>query len=84
MDHSLLRAQMQSVLDGENAGGKTMNCSVLFVGADLVAEISRRSTCGGDSTTVKFRPCLSLEEALLHVKKYKEKGTFKHGDGKDD
>lgn len=83
MDYSLLQAQLQAVFNGENAGGKTMNCHILFVGPDRVAEITRCSTCGGDATIVKFRPYLSLEEALLHVKKYSGKGSFKHGDGPD-
>ena len=83
MDHNLLQAQLEAIFNGENAGGDTANCDILFVGPNRVAEITRRSTCGGDATTVRFRPHLPLEEALVYVKRYKEKGTFKHGNEPD-
>lgn len=74
----LVTALLENLFGAEQAGGHTMSVTVVMTSSALCSRISRCSTCGGDETSISFKPPLPLEEALLHAAKYKEKGGFTH------
>jgi hypothetical protein len=78
MSMELIRALLNNLFGGTNAGGKTMAVVVHLESATHCSFVKRYSTCGGDETSVKFTPPLPLEEALLHAAKYTAKGSYEH------
>ena len=74
----LLEVLLKQLFGAEQAGGTTMAINIAMRSETSCVKIDRFSTCGGDETSVRFDPPLPLEEALLHARKYSDKGTFVH------
>jgi hypothetical protein len=74
----LMHALLAQLFGHDQAGGKTMSVGVTLISPTHCSAVSRFSTCGGDETRIIFRPPLPLEEALLHARKYDDKGCFTH------
>ena len=72
----LLRVLLKQLFEGEQCGGTTIAVSISMVAEDTCSRITRVSTCGGDTTTIEFKPPLLLENALLEARTYTSKGNF--------
>lgn len=73
-----IKALLQQIFGKEQCGGITFAVVISLSSATHCSQIKRFSSCGGDETTIDFKPYLPLEEALLHARKYTEKGVFTH------
>ena len=81
----LFGALLKAVFDSKAASGGSVMCvNIHMISETHCSEITKSSSAGLDPTTIKFRPYLPIEDALLAARNYAGKGTFKHGDGKDD
>lgn len=72
----LITALLRQIFGKEQCGGETMAVNIHMPSTTHCSCIYRFSSCGGDATEIKFKPPLPLEEALLHARKYTEKGSF--------
>lgn len=74
----LLQSLLRQLFGKEQCGGETMAVSISMVSPIHCSKIIKVSTCGGDVTGIAFDPPLPLEEALLHSRHYKNKGSYTH------
>ena len=74
----LLTALLEELFGSEQAGGETMAMTIQMTSPTLCSGIHRFSTAGAQETSISFKPALPLDEALLHARKYTERGTFIH------
>jgi hypothetical protein len=72
----LLHALLNELFGKAQAGGTTVTVSLVLSSPTHCSRIDRYSTCGGDVTRIRFDPPILIEEALLRVRGYTEKGEF--------
>ena len=72
----LIEVLLKQLFKGEQCGGTTMAVNISMVSEGACSQIVRVSTCGGDTTTIQFKPPLLLEEALLKARVYTSNGNF--------
>ncbi len=72
----LIEVLFRQLFKKEQCGGTTIAVNISMVSESLCSQVVRVSTCGGDTTTIQFKPPLLLEEALLKARVYTSNGNF--------